>query len=76
MTKTIAELKKLTLEQKILYFKEVVDMIISRKVDIEQSASMVELLSQLKEIIQSELTLIETRLIQLNPTSNQTNASF
>lgn len=76
MTKTITELKKLTLEQKILYFKEVVDMIISRKVDIEQSASMVELLSQLKEIIQSELTLIETRLIQLNPTSNQTNASF
>ena len=76
MTKTIAELKKLTLEQKILYFKEVVDMIISRKVDIEQSASMVELLSQLKEIIQSELTLIETRLVQLNPTSNQTNASF
>ncbi|MBC7406400.1 MAG: hypothetical protein H7230_02945 [Candidatus Parcubacteria bacterium] len=76
MTKTIEELKKLTLEQKILYFKEVVDMIISRKVDIEQSASMVELLSQLKEIIQSELTLIETRLIQLNPTSNQTNASF
>ena len=76
MTKTIAELKKLTLEQKILYFKEVVDMIISRKVDIEQSASMVELLSQLKEIIQSELTLIETRLTQLNPTSNQTNASF
>lgn len=76
MTKTIEELKKLTLEQKILYFKEVVDMITSRKVDIEQSASMVEELSQLKEIIQSELTLIETRLIQLNPTSNQTNASF
>ena len=76
MTKTIEELKKFSLEQKILYFKEVVDMIISRKVDIEQSASMVELLSQLKEIIQSELTLIETRLIQLNPTSNQTNASF
>ena len=76
MTKTIDELKKLSLEQKIIYFKEVVDQITSRKVDIEQSASLVDQLSQLKEIIQVELTQIETKLIQLNPNPNQTNGSF
>ena len=76
MTKTLDELKKLSLEQKIIYFKEVVDQITSRKVDIEQSASLVEQLSQLKEIIQVELTQIETKLIQLNPNPNQTNGSF
>ena len=76
MTKTIDELKILSLEQKIIYFKEVVDQITSRKVDIEQSASLVDQLSQLKEIIQVELTQIETKLIQLNPNPNQTNGSF
>ena len=76
MTKTLEELKELSLEQKIIYFKEVVDQITSRKVDIEQSATLVDQLSQLKEVIQVELTKIETKLIQLNPNPNQSNTSF
>ena len=76
MTKTLDELKELSLEQKIIYFKEVVDQITSRKVDIEQSATLVDQLSQLKEVIQVELTKIETKLIQLNPNPNQSNTSF
>ncbi len=76
MTKTLDELKELSLEQKIIYFKEVVDQITSRKVDIEQSATLVDQLSQLKEVIQVELTKIETKLIQLNPNPNQPNTSF
>ena len=76
MTKTLDELRELTLEQKIIYFKEVVDQITSRKVDIEQSATLIDQLSQLKEIIQVELTKIETKLIQLNPNPNQSNTNF